>query len=179
MIHTYKPTIDTKIAPHFTSNEFVCKCGSSHDTKLDDDLVTKLEKLRTKLDCSKIIINSGYRCSAHDKNVGGTGLGPHTKGVAADIKCYNKKGEVIDSRTVCCAAQEVGFNGIANIDKNYNATHVDVDSRKWYGDETVSTARSVTDDFHKYYKIQSLKKESKKVSLTIDGVSYSGILVED
>ncbi|MBP3380048.1 MAG: hypothetical protein J6K77_04225, partial [Ruminococcus sp.] len=123
---------------------------------------------------------------AHDRNVGGNGSGQHTKGTAADIVCYDSKGRVISSKIVCCAAQDVGFGGIANIDSTYTATHVDTrTSLKWYGDETVTTAYSVTDDFYKHWKLcksdvygNAPAKKTKSVSLTIDDVTYSGTLTE-
>ena len=97
------------------------------------------------LNCSKIIVNSGYRRTAHDKNVGGSGVGQHVNGTAADIVCYDKSGKKISSKVVCCAAQDIGFGGIANIDSTYTAAHVDVRSSNfWKGDETVTTAYSVT-----------------------------------
>ena len=97
------------------------------------------------LNCSKIIVNSGYRRTAHDKNVGGSGVGQHVNGTAADIVCYDKSGKKISSKVVCCAAQYIGFGGIANIDSTYTAAHVDVRSSNfWKGDETVTTAYSVT-----------------------------------
>lgn len=95
---TYKSTDKTQLTAHFNVSEFRCKCGGSHDTKLDPDLVKKLEKLFAALKCSKIIVNSGYRRSNHDKNVGGNGSGQHTKGTAADIVCYDKSGKKISSK---------------------------------------------------------------------------------
>lgn len=187
MIKTFKSTDTSKITDHFSVNEFRCKCGGNHDTKIDSDLANKLEQLRTALNCSKIIVNSGYRCSAHDKNVGGSGSGQHVNGTAADIVCYDKNGGKISSKIVSCAAQDLGFGGIANIDKTYTATHVDVrTANKWYGDETVTTAYSVTDDFYKHYKLSrtgvygvtAQAKKTKNVTLTVDGVTYSGVLAE-
>ena len=185
-MNTYRSTDKTQLTAHFNVSEFKCKCGGNHDTKLDTDLVDKLEKLHKALGCSKIIVNSGYRCPAHDRNVGGNGSGQHTKGTAADIVCYDSKGRVISSKIVCCAAQDVGFGGIANIDGSYTATHVDTrTSLKWYGDETRTTAYSVTDDFYKHWKLTkadvygaSAVKKTKDVTLTIDGVTYSGALTE-
>ncbi len=184
---TYKYTNNSQLTEHFNVSEFRCKCGGTHDTKLDTALVEKLEQLFKALNCSKIIVNSGYRCSSHDKNVGGNGYGQHTKGTAADIVCYDKSGNKISSKIVCCAAQDVGFGGIANIDSSYTATHVDVrTSLKWFGDETVTTAYSVTDDFYSHYKLTKSDvydnaaptKRTKSVTLTFDGVTYSGTLTE-
>ena len=138
MIKSYPYNDTTQLSPHFNVKEFKCKCGGSHDILISDELVDKLEKLYAKLNCSKIIITSGYRCANHDKNVGGSGTGQHTKGNAADTCCYGQDGQPISSKIVCCAAQDIGFNGIANITTAYQYTHVDVRSgSKWYGDVMV------------------------------------------
>lgn len=185
MIKTFKSTDKTQLTTHFNVSEFKCKCGGSHDTKLDTTLADKLEKLHKALNCSKIIINSGYRCSSHDKNVGGSGTGQHVNGCAADIVCYDQKGNRISSKKVCCVAQDLGFGGIANIDSTYTATHVDTRTANfWKGDEVKTTAYSVTDDFYKYYGLSksdvypASAKKSKEFTITVDGVTYSGTLTE-
>ncbi len=185
MIKTYKFVDDTQLTEHFNVREFRCKCGGNHDIKLDTELADKLEKLHSALKCSKIIINSGYRCAAHDKNVGGSGSGQHVNGTAADIVCYDSNGRVISSKIVCCAAQDIGFGGIANIDAAYTASHVDVRSLNfWKGDETVTSAYSVCSDFYEYYKLKKSdvypvsSKRSKKFAVTVDGVTYQGTLLE-
>ena len=151
MIKTYGYTDNTQLSPHFNAQEFRCKCGKAHDFQIDDDLITKLEALYSTLNCSKIIVTSGFRCVAHDKSVGGSGTGQHTVGKAADICCYGQDGQPISSKTVCCKAQDTGFTGIANITAAYIYTHVDVRSGgKWYGDE-VHVNSTVTDDFYKYF----------------------------
>ncbi len=183
---TYKSTDKTQLTEHFNVSEFKCKCGGSHDTRLDEALIQKLEQLHKALNCSKIIVNSGYRCSTHDKNVGGNGYGQHIKGTAADIVCYDKNGKKISSKVVCCAAQDIGFGGIANIDSSYTATHVDVrTSNKWYGDEVKTSAYSVCSDFYGYYKLSNAdvygttaSKKSKNITLIIDGTTYSGTINE-
>jgi len=184
MINTFASSSRTQLSTHFNVKEFKCKCGKSHEIKIDSELIVKLEKLYSVLNCSKIIVNSGHRCTLHDKNVGGNGCGQHTKGTAADIVCYDESGKKISSKIVCCAAQDIGFSGIANIDTTYTATHVDVRTGvKWYGDETVTTAYSVTDDFYKHYALSkedvyAVKKRTADVSIVIDGVKYSGVLSE-
>ena len=179
----YKYNSTVKISDHFAVSEFRCKCGKTHDTIIEPALVEKLEKLHKALNCKSIVVTSGYRCSAHDKAVGGNGSGQHTKGTAADIKCYGKDGKAISSKIVSCAAQDIGFGGIANIDKTYTATHVDVRPGKvWYGDETVTTSYSVTANFYDYYKIKKSDVYGivqKKVTITIDDHTYSGLLTED
>ena len=158
----------TQLTAHFNAKEFQCKCGKSHSFLIDNDLLEKLEQLRDVLDCSKIIVTSGYRCPTHDKAVGGNGSGQHTKGTAADICCYAQDGSIISSKQVCCEAQDIGFTGIANIDNSYQYTHVDVrTSGKWYGDEVKGNG-NVTDDFHQYFGISD---SAKRIVKGID-VSY-------
>ena len=157
MTRTYHHGDTTPLSPHFNAREFRCKCDKEHDFQIDDDLITKLETLYAVLNCSKIIVTSGFRCVAHDKSVGGSGTGQHTLGKAADICCYGQDGQPISSKTVCCKAQDTGFTGIANITAAYIYTHVDVRSGgKWYGDEVHGNS-SVTDDFYKYFGGEDMK----------------------
>lgn len=150
-IITYKHNDNTQISPHFNAQEFKCKCGQSHDFNVADALVENLEKLYSELDCSKIVITSGFRCVQHDKKVGGSGAGQHTLGTAADICCYAKNGAMISSKEVCKKAQDIGFKGIANINADYLYTHVDMRTGgKWYGDETKGNG-TVTSDFYEYF----------------------------
>ena len=157
MIQTYPFNDNTQLSAHFNVSEFRCKCGKVHDTLLADELVEKLEQLYAALNCSKIIVTSGFRCSMHDRTVGGSGTGQHTKGNAADICCYGQDGQPISSKVVCCKAQDIGFRGIANITAAYQYTHVDMrPNGKWYGDE-VHGNNTVTDDFYKYFGGEDMK----------------------
>ena len=172
----YTSMDSTQLSPHFNAQEFRCKCGVAHDILIDPALIDKLEQIYKALNCSKIIVTSGYRCSVHDKAVGGSGAGQHTKGTAADIVCYGQDGQPISSKRVCCAAQDAGCGGIANIDSTYTATHVDTRiSDIWYGDEVVTTAYSVTNDFYRYYGVSkqpdSVSDTTKIIARGID-VSY-------
>ena len=153
MIKKFESGDKSQLSPHFNVQEFKCKCGKEHEILLSMELVDKLEKLYSALNCSKIIVTSGYRCTNHDKNVGGSGSGQHTKGNAADICCYNQNEQPISSKTVCCKAQDIRFSGIANITTEYKYTHVDVRTgSKWYGDETKGNS-TVTSDFYQYFGI--------------------------
>lgn len=185
MIKTYKYNDNSQLTEHFNVKEFRCKCGGTHDTLIDTELVEKLEKLHKTLKCSKIIINSGYRCKSHDIAVGGSGYGQHTKGTAADIMGYGQDGKPINSKIVSCAAQDLDFSGIANIDKYYTSTHVDVADRQWYGDETVTTAYSICKDFYAYFALARADvygedaKKQLKVTIEVDDHTYSGLLTEN
>ena len=188
MIKIYGHNSSEQLSKHFNVREFRCKCGKEHEILLNTDLVDKLEKLYAELNCSKIIVNSGYRCSAHDKEVGGNGCGQHTKGNAADIVCYGADGKIISTKKVACEAQEVGFGGIGNIDSTYTAIHVDVRTGlKWYGDEAVAggTSGSVTDDFNRYYAVNSnyiaelqTILNAKGAALAVDGIAGTNTLSE-
>ena len=170
-VKTYASNDSTQLSAHFNVREFRCKCGGTHDILISSELIEKLEQLHAAFHCSKIIVNSGYRCQTHDKNVGGNGVGQHTKGTAADICCYAQDGSIISSKLVCCKAQDIGFTGIANIDSSYQYTHVDVrTSGKWYGDEVYGTG-TVTDDFYRYYNIS--KNADSEPSSGILGIDVS------
>ena len=88
-VNTYSYNDHTQLSPHFNVQEFRCKCGGTHDILITGELINKLELLYTTLHCSKIIVTSGYRCPTHDKNVGGTSTGQHTKGTAARTAISN------------------------------------------------------------------------------------------
>ena len=171
-ILTYKFDDQTQLSPHFNAREFRCSCGKSHETLIASELVDKLEALYTALNCSKIIVTSGYRCPEHDKAVGGTSSGQHTKGTAADVCCYGQDGQPISSKTICCKAQDLGFTGIANITSSYQYTHLDVRTGyRWLGDETKGNG-TVTEDFYKYFGIEKAESKTKNILKGID-VSYA------
>ena len=171
-VNHYDYNDSTQLSPHFNAREFRCQCGKTHETLIASKLVDKLEALYTALNCSKIIVTSGYRCPEHDKAVGGTSSGQHTKGTAADVCCYRQDGQPISSKTVCCKAQDLGFTGIANITSSYQYTHLDVrTSGRWYGDETKGNG-TITDDFYKYFGMEKSEPETKNLLKGID-VSYA------
>ena len=170
-VNHYDYNDSTQLSSHFNVKEFRCQCGKTHETLIAFELVDKLEQLYTALNCSKIIVTSGYRCPEHDKAVGGTSSGQHTKGTAADVCCYGQDGQPISSKTVCCKAQDLGFGGIANITSSYQYTHLDVRTNgRWYGDETKGNS-TVTDDFYSYFGIS--KNVAKTVQKRGIDVSYA------
>lgn len=126
-------TESMQISKHFHSNEFMCPhCRS---IKIDESLVNKMEHIFSKLNASKCIISSGYRCPEYDTLIGGF-VGRHSEGLAADCVYYDKKGNVIPSKIVICVAYDLNeLNGIALIDYEY--VHLDNRSNgTYYGDET-------------------------------------------
>ena len=172
-VKSYNFDDNTQLSPHFNVQEFRCKCSQHHEILVAEELVDKLEKLYTKLNCSKIIVTSGMRCPSYDISIGGNGGGQHPLGKAADVVCYNQAGERISSKLVCCTAQDLDFGGIANIDTSYTATHLDVrTSNIWYGNEVINY-HTVTDDFYKYYGI-SREEEKTMILKGIDVSVHNG-----
>lgn len=164
---TIKNNTKKKLSEHFNAYEFRCRCGKSHDIKIDMDLVSLLEKVRSKMGADSCNIYSGFRCSTHDKKSGGSGSGPHTQGYAVD--CYFiKNGKRINSKDVCIALEDLGHKkGIGYRCGGSKAatgnTHIDTKNRKWYGDESKSMSKSCCTSFYTYFGIS---KPVKKYNLT-------------
>lgn len=144
-------TTSKQITPHFHSTEFRCQhCGA---IKIDENLVNKAEHIFSKLNASKCIISSGYRCPTYDKQIGGF-AGRHSEGLAMDCVYYDKNGNPIPSKIVVCVAFDLHeLKGIAKIDNNY----VHLDNRTWntyYGDETRGNSSYWTNPYS-YFGVSS------------------------
>lgn len=142
-------TTSKQISKHFHSSEFRCQhCGNIY---IDEGLITKLEAIFSKLNASKCIISSGYRCRTYDVNIGGF-AGRHSQGLAADCCFYDKTGKLIPSKIVCCVAWDLKqLRGIAKIDNYY----VHLDNRasgNYYGDETRGNSSYWTNPYM-YFKV--------------------------
>ena len=172
MIRTYKYGDTTIISPHFKACEFQCKCAGKHDFLIDDELIEKLELLITALGCSSAHVSSGFRCAAHDKAVGGSGTGQHTRGKAADVIYYDQAGKPIDSTLVCCAAEDIGFRGIARI--NGTSTHTDTRTGHWFGDETKGSSYCI--DCASFYDYFGIERKGKAMTKGIDVSKHNGTI---
>jgi uncharacterized protein YcbK (DUF882 family) len=71
------------LSEHFSKAEFACPCCGQ--VIVDAELVRGLEALRNLVD-APIRILSGYRCAAHNAEVGGRPNSQHLTGRAADIE---------------------------------------------------------------------------------------------
>ena len=84
----------------FKEKEFACKCcgqlplstGSGQAPRENvKALVSEvLDPVRERLGMP-IVVNSGYRCEKHNKDVGGVKNSQHLKGEAADIHCQDNE----------------------------------------------------------------------------------------
>lgn len=70
------------LSPHFSKQELACHCCGR--LKVDPRLIEALEALR-QLAGVPIVVHAGYRCPAHNRQVGGVPNSEHTRGLAADI----------------------------------------------------------------------------------------------
>ena len=148
---------DLFLSPHFQVKEF--KSPDNNTVKIDNRLIWILERLFTDLNCSKMIINSGYRTATYSVKVGGTAKDYHVQGKAADIKPYDKNGKIISGKTVCQKLCSYGdIYGIGYISDT--AVHVDTRTKSsiWYGDETTGTSllKSGYSNFNDYFNAQTL-----------------------
>ena len=152
--YSYAKDGNKQVSAHFKVKEFRSKDGADK-ILISEELVQMLEKLRDYLGCS-IDINSGYRTESHNKAIGGSKTSKHCLGLAADIYCI-KDGKKISAKEVCCAAQTLGFHGIAYI--STSATHVDMRDGKWWADESKNDR--IVKDFYDYFKIKRPVDTSK------------------
>lgn len=77
------------MSKHFGKNEFTCNhCGALEH--LSTELVAVLELVRHHFG-KPVVVNSGYRCETHNKNVGGAPKSKHLLGIAADIRISGVK----------------------------------------------------------------------------------------
>ena len=139
---------DKFLTPHFQVHEFAdpsdyVNTPYPEEIPIHDKLPSTLEKVFEHFGCTKGIINSGYRSPDADIDVGGSGSGPHTLGIAADVYFY-RGSNLIPSRLVACFLKDNGIKGIGlNCGGNSNGTHIDMrgfgvwDNSVWYGDEAI------------------------------------------
>jgi uncharacterized protein YcbK (DUF882 family) len=85
--YTWKKGEDVQFTQHFSSKEFTCNCKHSDciEQKISKELVDDLEKCRQEYG-QAVIINSGYRCLKHNKEIGGANHSQHMEGKAADTR---------------------------------------------------------------------------------------------
>ncbi|NLX90790.1 MAG: DUF882 domain-containing protein [Firmicutes bacterium] len=112
-----------KVSENFTLREFQCKCGCQQ-VKLHSELLKRLQALRTETRRA-VVVNSGYRCPAHNKKVSGAVSSQHLKGTAADIVIVGLP--IAEQRKICEKYFADGGIGYAA-----TYTHVDIGpKRRW------------------------------------------------
>ncbi len=131
MIKQYNKGDEIKISENFKSTEFDCNGKNCCKvTKIDTDLVSICQKVRNRFG-TQVIINSGYRCSKHNKSVGGVSKSKHLEGTAADIQVKGIK--PIEVAKYC---ESIGVKGIGLYTWG---CHIDTRTKKgfWESDKQI------------------------------------------
>ncbi len=108
---------------YFEPHEFECDahCGACLGL-MDETLLAKLDELRHRVK-RPLVINSGYRCKARNKAVGGTADSSHMTGMAVDIACP-------DSGTRMLLVKEALSLGFNRVGLGNGFVHLDIDPDK-------------------------------------------------
>ena len=162
--YSYPRDKDKVLSKHFKMGEFVSSSDYASgnypsSVPIHDKLPEILEKVYDHFGATCGIICSGYRTPACDREVGGSGSGPHTIGIAVDVYYY-KNGTPIPSRLISCYLQDIGIKGIGyKCGGNPNGTHFDMrgfgvlNDSFWHGDESKRDANGnyvTVSDYYKY-----------------------------
>lgn len=131
-IKQYGKTANVQLSANLKSSEFACKgVGCCNIVIIDEQLVAYVQKIREHFN-APVTINSGYRCTRHNKAVGGAANSYHTKGMAADIVV---KG--VAPLDVAKYSESIGVLGIGLYEtaKDGYFTHIDTRTKKsfWCG----------------------------------------------
>lgn len=162
-----------KLSTNFDSTEFDCKCrnASCKCTKISKELVTYLQLIRNHFG-KPVIIASGYRCSAHNKAVGGTTGSNHLKGMAADIKISG-----VSPKEVAKYAESIGVKGIGWYETEADGFFTHIDTRKtkyfWKGhkQERITTFNGTVANKELTTEEQNLVREFQ-ISAIADGYKF-------
>ena len=152
MIKTYSRKQDgaTQLSPHFKVREFA-EPGND-EIRIDDRLPPFLEAIYTGLNCTKIIITSGYRT---DRNAS-----RHAEGRAADINCWHMvdgKEVRYQGREILLAAEDAGVPGIgwiAGSATSRAAVHIDTRDTPYRFDEANSNRMVKDNSWYAYFDVQ-------------------------
>lgn len=118
---------DYQLSANFMASEFACKCGCGFGMKpgdVDPRLVIGLQTIRRWLGVP-LTINSGCRCVARNRAVGGVENSFHIQGIAADII-----GAPIDEIIKCAEQIPVFRNGGIGRYPKRGFVHLDVRGEK-------------------------------------------------
>lgn len=71
---------------YFKKHEFGCEMPAEVEANIEALVANVLDPVREAYG-KPIYVNSGYRCEAHNRKVGGVSKSQHMRGEAADIHC--------------------------------------------------------------------------------------------
>lgn len=155
MVCTYRKNedADKSVSSSFRVRDFACKCGRCQIVKYDDRLGAYLELIGEHFGVTPKI-NSGYRCSEHNAEVGGAKTSHHMRGMAADIRVPGVSPIEVARYAECIGIHRIGLYE--------NFVHIGSDEKKrfWLGHqgtnvETFAVSKSIE------LEIPVLKKGAK------------------
>lgn len=111
---------------YFNESEFHCKCDRHHEIQVVDERLAWMLDLARDRAGLPFVIDSGYRCVAHNAEVGGVAASSHLKGLAADIHVGNARARYI----ILKALLSIGFSRVG-IGRDF--IHADIDDTKSLG----------------------------------------------
>jgi uncharacterized protein YcbK (DUF882 family) len=100
-----------KVGEYFQAREFDCRCGRCLETRIDPELIKRLDALRRL--AGPLIITSGFRCAAHQAALRGRGFetargtSQHELGRAADL--VSRRYAPVELEAL---ARQVGFTAV-------------------------------------------------------------------
>ena len=140
---------NVELSPHFKVREF---WTAGDEIRIDEELIDRLEALYEELDCSKIIITSGYRP--------GEAGSQHALGKAADVNCWHKTAtgeERYQGKEILLAAEKVGFRGIgwiAGSAASRAAVHLDTREKAYRFDEADGNRMVKDNSWYAYFGLE-------------------------
>ena len=123
------------IFSRFTSQEFDCHCPRckklNTGLNMDKDFMDFLQMARNYSGVPyRVKKGSGWRCRERNKEIGGSSLSEHCKGLAVDVPYYNKK----ECQRIVYGLEMAGFKRIQVYSyknkKGYGWVHVDKSKSK-------------------------------------------------
>lgn len=118
------------LSANFNRSEFRCKCGKCGLDTIDHATLEVLEAVRAHFG-APVTVNSGHRCFAYNRSVGGASDSQHLYGRAADITV---KG--VTPATVADFIENVLLKNKGGVGRYKTFTHVDTrtnGSARWVG----------------------------------------------
>lgn len=111
---TFKKGSDTWVGKYFQAKEFDCPCLECKDTRIDSELVKRLDRLRESLGTGlKIHHGGGYRCDFYQQDLKrrgyetAKGLSTHQMGRAVDCSAGKLSGAELEKE-----ARKAGFRAV-------------------------------------------------------------------
>jgi uncharacterized protein YcbK (DUF882 family) len=104
------------LTEHFDASEFLCPCGKCDGGRMDPKFIEKLERFR-QMFSQPVRILSGFRCTAHNKKIGGAGGSMHVQGRAVDF--------VVATDADRYQALRIAFSVFGGVGVNNGSIHVD------------------------------------------------------